>query len=91
MESSFRISGGNSNSFSACSGTGYPNASVERDPPRRIPFVAAMAASRTCRCRKKDVKGPVRGAGFQKWEREACWSLGAGLGVFVGVGAGGCG
>jgi hypothetical protein len=46
-------------------------------------FVAAMAASRTCRCRKKEVKGPVRGAGFQKWEREACWRRGVG---FLGFG-----
>lgn len=35
------------------------------------------------------MKGPVRGAGFQKWEREACWSFGAGFWVWVGVGAGG--
>lgn len=54
-----------------------------------MPFVAAMAASRMCRWRKKDVNGPSLGAGFQKWVREGCWR-GRGADFWV-AGAGGCG
>lgn len=50
-----------------------------------MPFVAAMAASRTCRWRKKDVNGLSCGAGFQKWEREGCWSR---MDFWVEIGAG---